>query len=53
MERILINYFSELFTTSLPTGLEETCHVVKDNLSSNLREWCALPYTAEDIQNSI
>lgn len=38
VERILINYFSELFTTSLSIDLDATCQVVRDNLPANLRD---------------
>lgn len=38
VEKLLIHYFSDLFTTSMPNDLEDTCKVVKDKLPTGLRQ---------------
>lgn len=53
VERILTNYFSDLFTTSWPTKLNDTSAVVGDKLHADLRNWCGMSYTSEDVQHAI
>lgn len=35
IERVLINYFDELFSSSNPSNIEDTCEVVKGKLSED------------------
>lgn len=53
VEKILIHYFSDLFVSAGPTEVAETCDVVRDKLYPDLRNWCAMPYTADDVQNAL
>lgn len=53
IERVLINYFAELFSTSYPTDIERTCEVVRGKLSEEHKTWCARTFTEEDIVEAI
>lgn len=53
VERLLINYFSDLFSTSYPTGIGSTCDVVKGKLSADHKSICARQFTGEEIIEAI
>jgi len=53
MERLLVNYFSSLFTTSDPVNMELTCEVTRDRLSADHISWCNRTYSDEEIEESI
>jgi hypothetical protein len=53
VERVLINYFDNLFSSSNPSNIEETCEVVKGKLSEDHKTWCEMAYTREDVTEAI
>jgi hypothetical protein len=53
VERVLINYFEELFSSSNPINIEATCQVVNGKLSNEHKSWCELNYTREEIKEAI
>lgn len=53
VERLLVNYYSELFTSSDPDLIDETCEVVKDRLSEEHKRWCGQEFTDLDIDEAI
>jgi hypothetical protein len=53
VENLMLNYFKELFTTSSPSNIEDTCAVVKDKLSQVDKEWCDMEYTGEEVVEAI
>lgn len=53
VERLLVNYFSSLFTTSDPVNMELTCEVIRDRLSAYHISWCSRTYSDEEIEESI
>ncbi|PNX64854.1 hypothetical protein L195_g054234, partial [Trifolium pratense] len=53
VEKVFINYFEELFSSSNPSNIEETCEVVKGKLSDNHKTWCEKEYTKEEVKEAI
>lgn len=53
MERVLINYFSELFSSYNPSEVDSICEVVKDKLSEDHKAWCDMEYSGEEVKEAI
>lgn len=53
VERVLINYFSDLFSSSNPSNVEIICEVVKGKLSEDHRTWCEKEYAGEEVREAI
>ncbi|GAU21788.1 hypothetical protein TSUD_329120, partial [Trifolium subterraneum] len=53
IERVFINYFDELFSTSNPSNIVETCEVVKGKLSDTHKAWCEMDFTTEEVKEAI
>jgi hypothetical protein len=53
VEKVLVDYFAGLFTSSNPTRVEQTCLVVKDRLSPEHVEWCNRSFSLADIKEAI
>lgn len=53
MEKVLINYFAELFSSSDPREIESTCEVVQRKLSEDHKSWCAKSFTAEEVKEAV
>jgi len=53
IESVLINYFDDLFSSSNPSSIEETCEVVRGKLSEEHKTWCEMVYTREDVTEAI
>lgn len=53
IERVLISYFDDLFSTSTPSNIEATCDVVKGKLSDEHKSWCDRDFTREEINEAI
>jgi hypothetical protein len=49
----MIDYFSNIFSSSELTGVHESCDVVKNRLTDKHVEWCNLPFSGEDINEAI
>ncbi|XP_058724620.1 uncharacterized protein LOC131596076 [Vicia villosa] len=52
-ERILVNYFSELFASSLPTNIQGVCSVVKGKLKEEHIRWCTNSFTALEVKEAL
>lgn len=50
IERVLVSYFDNLFASSNPTEVEETCSVIRNKLTNDMRNWCSTVHTAEDVK---
>ncbi|PNX92710.1 ribonuclease H [Trifolium pratense] len=53
VERVLINYFEDLFTSSNPSNIEATCEVVQGKLSEEHKAWCETDFSREEIKEAI
>jgi hypothetical protein len=53
IERVLINYYDELFSSSNSSNIEDTCEVVKGKLSEDHKWWCEMAYTREEVKEAI
>jgi hypothetical protein len=53
VERVLIDYYSDLFSTSDPSNIEETVQVVRGMLQEDHKEWCNGDFTREEILEAI
>lgn len=53
VEKVLVDYFVGLFTSSNPTTVEQTCLVVKDRLSLEHVEWCNRSFSPAEIKEVI
>jgi exonuclease III/ribonuclease HI len=53
IERVLISYFEDLFSSSSPSNIEETCAVVKGKLSDDHKRWCEMEYTEAEINEAL
>lgn len=53
IERVLISYFDDLFSTSNPSNTEAICDVVKRKLSDDHKCWCDRDFTWEEITEAI
>jgi len=53
VEKILLHYFGELFSSSNPTNVEQTCEAIQKRLSPNHIEWCNQLFTAEEIKAAL
>lgn len=53
VEGVLIDFFADLFTTSNPTGMDESCEAVQHKLTEDQNEWCTRPYSMEEIKEAI
>jgi hypothetical protein len=53
VERVLIDYYSDLFSTSDPSNIEETVQVVRGKLQEDHKEWCNGDFTREEILEAI
>jgi hypothetical protein len=53
VERVQIDYYSGLFTTSDPSNIEETVQVVRGKLREDHKEWCNGDFTREEILEAI
>jgi hypothetical protein len=53
VERVFINYFDDLFSTSNPSNIVETCEVVKNKLSDTHKAWCEMDYSSEEVKEAI
>ncbi|CAI8586855.1 unnamed protein product [Vicia faba] len=52
-ERILTKYFKDIFSTSNPSGIMETCLVVKDKLSLDNKECCGREFTETKVEEAL
>lgn len=50
VEKILLHYFGELFSSSNPANVEQTCEAIQKRLSPDHIEWCNQLFTAEEIK---
>lgn len=53
VERVLVFYFSSLFTSSNPTDIEETCQVVRCKLNDEMKSWCSVAFTSEEVHEVV
>lgn len=53
VERILIDHFSDIFSSSNPVDIEEVCEVVRGKLNSNHREVCASIFMRHEVKDAI
>lgn len=53
VERLLINYFSELFSTLGPLDIGNVCDVVSGKLSAAHKEWWDHIFTAAEVCEAI
>jgi hypothetical protein len=53
VERLLVTYFSDLFASSDPERLEETCSVVSNRLTEEHKLWCSEDFTEHDVEEAI
>jgi hypothetical protein len=53
VERVLFEYYSDLFATSDPTEIEETCQVVSGKLTEMHKDWVAAPFTKDEVVDVI
>ncbi|CAJ2634985.1 unnamed protein product [Trifolium pratense] len=49
VEKVFINYFEDLFSSSNPSNIAE-CEMVKGKLSNNHKTWCEMEYTREEVK---
>jgi hypothetical protein len=53
VEKLLLDYFKELFTTAGPLNVEETCEVVREKLSQEDKVRCAEAFTSDEVLAAI
>jgi hypothetical protein len=53
IEKVMLNFFSELFATSVPSGMNQVCSAIQTKLSREHHEWCGMPFTGEDVKEAI
>jgi hypothetical protein len=53
VERILVDYFADMFTSSDPLEVEKTCEVVAGKLNDDQVSWCSQPFSREEVEEAI
>ncbi|MCH97713.1 hypothetical protein A2U01_0018709 [Trifolium medium] len=53
VERILVDYFTEVFTSSDPLEVDKTCEVVAGKLNDEQVRWCSQPFAREEVEEAI
>ncbi|KAK2422548.1 hypothetical protein QL285_033075 [Trifolium repens] len=53
VERIFVDYFTEMFTSSDPIEVEKTCEVVAGKLNVDQVMWCSQPFSREEVEEAI
>lgn len=53
VEKVLVNYFVELFSTYNPREIESTCEVVQRKLSDEHKKWCAKSFSTEEVKEAV
>lgn len=53
VERVLINYFRDLFSSSNLTGADNIWEVVQGKLSEDHVAWCDKEYTGDEVKEAI
>lgn len=53
VERIFLNYFSDLFASSNPSGLGQACGAIQRRLNEDHKRWCDQTFTAREIKEAI
>jgi hypothetical protein len=53
VEKAFLHYFSDLFSTSSPTNVDQLCEVIQHKLTVEQHDWCNLPFTAEEVKESV
>lgn len=53
LERLLTSYFSDIFTTSSPSNIEEECETVKGKLTPKHADRCGAAFTDKEIEDAI
>ncbi|CAI8583575.1 unnamed protein product [Vicia faba] len=49
-ERILLSYFSDIFSSSGLSNIEEVCQVMKGKINSQQKLWCQAPYSSLEVK---
>lgn len=53
MERIFLNFFTDLFSSSGTEGTEQVCSNMQKKLSSKQRRWCEQEFTSDEVKEAI
>jgi hypothetical protein len=53
VEKVFINYFEDLFSSSNPSNIDETCEVVRGKLSDIHKGWCEMDYTIDEVNEAL
>ncbi|MCI20715.1 ribonuclease H protein, partial [Trifolium medium] len=53
VERILVDYFTEMFTSSDPLEVDKTCEVVAGKLNDDQVRWFSQPFAREEVEEAI
>ncbi|CAJ2638124.1 unnamed protein product [Trifolium pratense] len=53
VERLLIDYFADIFSTSDPVNVDSTCDVVRGKLTEEHKEFCSSLFSAEEVKEAI
>ncbi|MCI31516.1 hypothetical protein A2U01_0052728, partial [Trifolium medium] len=53
VERLLIDYFADIFSTSDPVNVDSTCDVVRGKLAEEHKELCSSLFSADEVKEAI
>lgn len=52
-ERILVKYFSKMFSSSSPANIEDVCLVVKGKITRDNQLWCEAMYSPNEVKEAL
>jgi len=53
IERVLISYFDDLFSSSNPSNIEAICEVVRGKFSNEHKLWCDMKFTDAEVNEAL
>jgi hypothetical protein len=53
VERVLLNFFSELFASSNPVDTDQVCSVVHGRLNADHKKWCDEKFSTAEVKEAL
>lgn len=53
IERVFLNFFTKLFSTSNPNGIDQACMVIQKRLGDDHKRWCDQTFSIGEIGEAI
>lgn len=52
IERILLTFFSDLFSSSDPSGMDQACLAIQKRLGEKHKVWCEKPFSRREVREA-